>query len=170
MSYKRNVYLKMKTLAEARRIMAEAFTPAETTEGETLAVPRITDIRSIYPAITGKLEMEYEVIDSKEGEIVDNLAKRAIKIIFDHHFKLNELSSIIESFENGMVAEISQFQPSEAYMEGFKVIPGMKNAVESLVNVNNPPEASAAIEFVLEGLHLSNKLNRELKGKGMVYK
>jgi len=138
--------------------------------GETLVVPRITDIKSIYPAVTGKLEMEYEVAESKEDEVVDSLAKRAIKIIFDHHFKLNELSPIIESFENGMVAEISQFQPSEAYMEGFKVIPGMKQAAETLVNVNNPPEASAAIEFVLEGLHLSNKLNREMKGKGLVYK
>ena len=138
--------------------------------GENLAVPRITDIKSTYPSITGKLELEYEVVDTKQYEIVDNLAKRAIKIVFDHYFKLAELTSIIESFENGMVAEISQFQPSVAYMEGFKVIPGMKEAAETLVNSNNPPEASAAIEFVLEGLHLSNKLNREMKGKGMVYK
>jgi len=138
--------------------------------GETVAVPRITDIKSAFPSISGKLELEYEVVDVKQFEIVDNLAKRAIKIVFDHYFKLDDLSSIIESFENGMVAEISQFQSSQAYMDGFKVIPGMKKAAETLVNPDNPPEASAAIEFVLEGLHLSNKLNREMKGKGMVYK
>jgi len=139
--------------------------------GERTAVPRITDIRSTYPSITGKLELEYEVEDTKEFEIVEDLAKRAVKIVFDQYFKLDDLTSIIECFENdGMVAEISQFQASEAYMEGFKVIPGMKEAAESLTDIKSPSKASSAIEFILEGLHLSNKLNREAKGKGLVYK
>lgn len=138
--------------------------------GEKLAVPRITDIRSTYPSITGKLELEYEVAESKEFDIVDNLAKRAIKVVFDNYFSLEDLSSIIEAFENGMVAEISQFQTSEAYMEGFNVIPGIKEAAKTLVDIKHPAEASSAIEFILEGLHLSNKLNREIKGRGMVYK
>jgi len=138
--------------------------------GETLAVPRVTDIKSTFPAIIGKLELEYEVAESKEIGIVDDLANRAIKVVFDEYFKIDDLSSIIESFENGMVAEISQFQSSEAYLEGFNVIPGMKEAAKTLVDPKKPQEASSAIEFILEGLHLSNKLNRELKGKGMVYK
>lgn len=138
---------------------------------EKTAVPRITDIRSAYPSITGKLELEYEVADAKEFDIVDDLAKRAIKIVFDRYFQLDDLSSIIECFENdGMVAEISQFQASQAYIEGFKVIPGLKEAAKTLVDLKSDSQASSAIEFVLEGLHLSNKLNREKKGKGMVYK
>jgi magnesium chelatase subunit I len=138
--------------------------------GETLAVPRITDIRSTYPSITGKLELEYEVAEAKEFDIVDNIAKRATKIVFDKYFNIDDLSAITEAFENGMVAEISQFQTSEAYMEGFNVIPGIKAAAKTLVEIKNPAEAASAIEFVLEGLHLSNKLNREAKGKGLVYK
>lgn len=138
--------------------------------GETLAVPRVTDIKSTFPAIIGKLELEYEVAESKEIGIVDDLANRAIKVVFDEYFKIDDLSSIIESFENGIVAEVSQFQSSEAYLEGFNVIPGMKEAAKTLVDPEKPQEASSAIEFILEGLHLSNKLNRELKGKGMVYK
>ena len=138
--------------------------------GENLAVPRITDVRSAYPAIIGKLELEYEVADSKELDIVDDLANRAVKVVFDEYFKTDDLASIIESFENGMTAEISQFQPSEAYLEGFNVIPGMKEAAETLIDSKIPQQASAAIEFILEGLHLSNKLNRDLKGKGMIYK
>lgn len=139
--------------------------------GEKNAVPRITDIRSTYPSITGKLELEYEVADAKEFEIVDDLAKRAIKIVFDRYFQLDDLTSIVECFENdGMVAEISQFQASDAYIEGFKVIPGLKEAAKSLVDLKSDSQASSAIEFILEGLHLSNKLNREKKGKGLVYK
>ena len=114
--------------------------------------------------------MEYEVAETKEFEIVDDLAKRAIKIVFDQHFQLDDLSSIVDWFENDGVAEISQFQASGAYMEGFKVIPGLKEAAKTLVDLKSESQASSALEFILEGLHLSNKLNREAKGKGMVYK
>lgn len=137
--------------------------------GESKAVPRITDLESAFPAIVGKLELEYEATGN-EDELVEDLARRAVKIIFDEHFKLEDLASIIESFDNGMGAEVSQLFPSEDYMDGLKVIPGMKAAVETLVNPDSPPEASAAIEFILEGLHLSNKLNREITEKRRIYK
>ena len=120
--------------------------------------------------IAGKLEMEYQVPDDKETDIVENLAKRAIKVVFDNYFKIEDLGAIVESFENGIKAEISQNLPSVAYMEGFQVIPGIKDAVRTLVNPENAPEASAAIEFILEGLHLSNKLNREVIKDRIVYK
>ncbi len=137
--------------------------------GESKAVPRITDLESAFPAIVGKLELEYEATGN-EDELVEDLARRAVKIVFDEHFELEDLASIIESFDNGMGAEVSQLFPSEDYMDGLRVIPGMKAAVETLVNPDNPPEASAAIEFILEGLHLSNKLNREISEKRRVYK
>ena len=137
--------------------------------GESKAVPRITDLESAFPAIVGKLELEYEASGSEE-ELVEDLARRAVKVVFDEHFDLEDLSSIVESFNNGMGAEVSQLFPSEDYMDGLKVIPGMRAAVETLVNPENPPEASAAIEFILEGLHLSNKLNREITEKRRVYK
>ena len=55
-------------------------------------------------------------------------------------------------------------------MDGYEVIPGMRNAVQTLVDPDSPPEASSAMEFILEGLHLSNQLNREVVDKGIVYK
>jgi len=137
---------------------------------EKMAVPRITDIETTYPAILGKLEMEYEVTERNDSEIVENLTKRAIKVVFDEHFKLEELSPIVESFQNGVDAEVSRFLPSEEYMDGYEVIPGMRKAVQTLVDPDSPPEASSAMEFILEGLHLSNQLNREVVDKGIVYK
>jgi magnesium chelatase subunit I len=137
---------------------------------EEKVVPRVTDIESAFPAIAGKMEMEYEAVDSNPAEIIVNLAKHAIKVVFDSRFKLENLSSIIEAFENGVSAEISQYQPSKDYLPAFSVIAGMRDAVGTLVDPSNPAEASAAIEFILEGLHLSNKLNREVIGNRMVYK
>ena len=89
---------------------------------------------------------------------------------FDDHFKTEELTSIIESFKDGVAAEVSKSLPSEEYMDGYEVIPGMKKAVKKLVDPNDPPKASSAMEFILEGLHLSNKLNKEIADKGIVYK
>ena len=138
--------------------------------GEKRAVPRITDIESTYPAILGKLELEYEAADRNDGEVVESLSKRAIKVVFDAYFKVDDLSSIVDSFQNGAAAEVSQFLPSEEYMDGYDVIPGLRNAVQTLVDPDSPTEASSAMEFILEGLHLSNKLNRQMKDKKIVYK
>ncbi|MBW2092911.1 MAG: magnesium chelatase [Deltaproteobacteria bacterium] len=138
--------------------------------GEKIIAPRITDLDSAFPAVLGKLELEYEAVDTNEGELMEDLVKRAIKVVFDEHFKLEQLSPIVEAFNNGMGAEVSQSLPSEDYMDGLKVIPGMKEAVHSLVNTESPPEVSSAIEFILEGLHLSNQLNREIVEKRRIYK
>ncbi|MBW1709579.1 MAG: magnesium chelatase [Deltaproteobacteria bacterium] len=138
--------------------------------GEKVVAPRITDLESAFPAIMGKLELEYEVVDTNEGELLEDLVRRAIKVVFDEHFETDQLSSIVEAFNNGMGAEVAQALPSEDYMDGLKVIPGMKEAVQSLVNAESPPEVSSAIEFILEGLHLSNQLNREIVEKRRIYK
>ena len=137
---------------------------------EAIVVPRITDIEAAFPAIAGKMEMEYEVVDENQADIIVNLTKQAVKLIFDTHFKLEELASITDAFENGVTAEISRNQPSKDYLPAFNVIPGMEDAAGTLVDPANPAEAAAAIEFILEGLHLSNKLNREVIEDRLVYK
>ncbi|MBN1613541.1 MAG: magnesium chelatase [Deltaproteobacteria bacterium] len=138
--------------------------------GEATAVPRITDIEAAYPAIVGKLELEFEAEDSKIEDLLDNLTKRAVKVVFDEHFKLDELSSIVEAFQDGMTAKVSRLMASAEYLDGFEVIPGLKKAVQALVQPENPPDAASAIEFILEGLHLSNKLNRQVEFGEVLYK
>jgi magnesium chelatase subunit I len=138
--------------------------------GEKKVVPRITDIEATFPSIAGKLELEYGGKDRKEGEVVEELARRATKVIFDEQFKADELLSIINSFNNGIGAVVSQSIPSAEYLDGLKNIPGLKDAVKSLVNVECHAEAASAIEFVLEGLHLSNKLNKETLNGKFIYK
>lgn len=137
---------------------------------EDLAVPRITDIETTFPAFSGKIELEYEVPDKNSHDIIAHLSQRAVKKVFDDHFNIDELDDIIDAFENGMSAEISRFQPSDTYLEGLKIIPGMDAAVEKLIHSQRAPEVASALEFILEGLHLSNKLNRKIHDKGLVYK
>ena len=95
---------------------------------------------------------------------------KILKVVFDEQFKVEDLSSIVDSFNDGLGAEVSQSIPSEEYMDGLKNVPGLREAVKSLANPKDPAEASSAIEFILEGLHLSNKLNREVVEGVRVYK
>jgi len=139
--------------------------------GEKKVVPRITDIEATFPAIAGKLELEYGGKDRKEGEVVEELARRATKVVFDERFNVEELSPIIDSFNNnGIGAVVSPSIPSTEYQDGLKNIPGLRDAVKSLVNVECHAEAASAIEFILEGLHLSNKLNKETLNGKILYK
>ena len=138
--------------------------------GEKRSVPRINDIESVFPAIVGKLEMEYDVEDRTENELLGDLSKRAIKTVFNRYFEQEKLLSIIQIFETGMKVTTSQLQPSVAYTELFEVIPGLKDAVEKLVDCTNTGAAAAAIEFIFEGLHLSNKINRDVENEAVVYK
>lgn len=129
---------------------------------ENRLVPRITDIDAIFPTIMGKLELDYGGQDRNINDVLNDLVRRAIKVVFDEHFTLEELSSVVASFNSGLGAEVSQFIPSEEYMDGLKNVPGLYDAVKSLANPEEPAEAASAIEFILEGLHLSNQLNRDV--------
>jgi len=137
---------------------------------EHRVVPRITDLDAIYPAIAGKLEIEYGGEDKQLSPIIDELVKRALKVVFDEHYAVDQLSPIISSFNNGIGAEVSQLLPSDEYMDGLKNVPGLYDAVRSLVNPEEPAEVASAIEFILEGLHLSNKLNKEIANEKLIYR
>lgn len=137
---------------------------------EGKAVPRMTDMEAIYPAIGGKLELEYEVSDHKGEEIMEDLVRCATKVVFDEHFALDDLAAVCDTFQQGLSARVSASMPSADYLDGFEVMPGLREAVSTLADPDSPPEAAAAIEFILEGLHLSNKLNRQVEEGAIVYK
>ena len=138
--------------------------------GEREVAPRITDFPSIVPSTSGKIELEYLGEDSSEGVIVEKLIKRSIKTVFDAYFpSLDIMSELIKSFEHGYV-EVADVMPSEDYIMGVKEIKGLQRCIDALGIAESPAEIASAVEFTLEGLHLSNKLNKEnVRGK-IVYK
>lgn len=140
------------------------------TSGETVRVPRICDLESVYPAIAGKLEMEYDVEDRTELELLEDLSKRAVKIVFNKYFEPDQLAGVTRFFETGMQVTASRSLPSGEYTDLLEVIPDMKDAVQTLVESGEPAAVASAIEFVLEGLHLSNRINRDVIDEEVVYR
>ncbi|MGE0369565.1 MAG: magnesium chelatase [Candidatus Dadabacteria bacterium] len=138
--------------------------------GERVVSPRITDFPSMIPSTTGKIELEYLGEDVSETGVVEKLIKRAVKTVFDSYFpSLDVMTDLVKSFEKGYV-EVADYMHSEEYMTGLGEVPGLRKCVDVLGAGDSPAEIASAVEFTLEGLHLSNKLNKENVGGTRVYK
>ena len=132
-------------------------------------VPRISDLHALMASTSGKIEIEYVGEDKKEGELVEKLLNRSIVKVFDQHFSLNSLQKVVEYFNAGWGVEVSDQMASQDYLEGIKEIPGLKEAIRNLGIQESPSLMASATEFVLEGLHLHQKLNKEVEGGRATY-
>jgi len=128
--------------------------------GEPEAVPRITDLDALLASTQGKLELEYAGAERSETELVRDLARRATRVVFDAAVPLEGVAAVVEAFEQGWQVEVSSRMPSAEYLEGLEQIPGLREAAAQLAGGDSPARLAAAIEFVLEGLHLANRLNK----------
>jgi len=133
---------------------------------EPYAAPRISDLFAIYAPSRGKIELEYSGETRDESEIVQMLIRRAVLETFNRYFKLDSLKPIRDVFESGAVMEVSALMPSADYLDVFAEVPEMREAARRLDCDAGPQELASAAEFVLEGLHLNqilNKTDREIK-------
>lgn len=136
---------------------------------ESEIVPRISDFHCLLASTSGKIEMEYVGEEKKDDELVEKLLNRAIVKVFDQNFNLNSLQKLVEYFNSGWGVEVSDVMPSQDYLEGIKEIPGLKEAIRSLGIQESPALMASATEFILEGLHLHQKLNKEAEGGRVTY-
>jgi magnesium chelatase subunit I len=136
---------------------------------ENEIIPRISDLHSILASTSGKIEMEYVGEDKKEDDLVEKLINRSIVKVFDQYFSLNSLQKVVEYFNSGWGVEVSDQMAAQDYLEGIKEISGLKEAIKSLGVTDSPTMMASATEFVLEGLHLHQKLNKEMEGGRVTY-
>ena len=128
--------------------------------GETTVVPRISDLPAVIASTAGKIELE-SVGDVTEERVIERLAQRAVLNVFNRTFSLGEFDSLLAAFQRGATMHVSSTLASGEYVKQALQIPGMKGAVAKLGATGNPATVAAAVEFVLEGLHLNRKLNKE---------
>jgi magnesium chelatase subunit I len=137
--------------------------------GESEAVPRVSDLAALESSTLGKLELEFAGADQNEFEIVRGLVKRATKRVFDELIPLEGMASVLESFEQGWKMEVSETMPATEYLVGLDAISGLRDAAATLAGGDSPARLASAIEFILEGLHLSNRLNKTLGSRGVLF-
>ncbi len=127
---------------------------------EKEVVPRVSDLPFVLPALTGKIEFE-TVDDGREEQIVERLIQGAVLAVFNHYFSLGELEPIVAKFKAGYMVEVSDLTPSADYAKLVKQTDGIDVALEKLGAEGSQPVQASAVEFVLEGLHLNKRLNKD---------
>jgi magnesium chelatase subunit I len=138
--------------------------------GEREVVPRITDLHAVLASMAGKIELEYAGEEKKESDLIDRLLSRAVQKVFDRAVTLESLKKVIEYFEGGGGVEVSDRMPAVDYLEGVRGIPGLREAIVALGPFESPALVAAASEFLLEGLHVHQKLNKDREGGRFTYR
>ncbi|MBA4169663.1 MAG: sigma 54-interacting transcriptional regulator [Chloroflexi bacterium] len=138
--------------------------------GEPSAAPRISDLPAVVASTAGKIELETLGDETREDRVVEKLVARAVVNVFNRHFALSELVPLIEQFEEqGLQAEVGEFVPSSAHGDLVSAVPELRSAIGRLDAGESPAGIASATEFVLEGLHLNRRLNKERRGGGVRY-
>src|SRR5204862_4241345 len=136
--------------------------------GETEAVPRITDLPAIIPSSAGKLEMEtWE--EGDDQTVLEKIIKTAVLNVFRRHFEAGQFNELVQRFDAGLTFEVSEGQPAERYAGMLRELPGMEKALKSLGLEKRPALAASGVEFVLEGLHLSKRINKTEMDGAAIY-
>ncbi len=130
--------------------------------GESVAVPRISDIYAALPGITGKLELEYEGEMRGADTVVRDLIRTAVGKIYDRYFGDVDTQQIEQWFNLGGTVKLDDDQPSQAAFADLKKIQGLFEKLSPLdVKASDAaPRVVAAAEFLLEGLVAHRKLSR----------
>ncbi len=128
--------------------------------GEQDVVPRITDLPFIMPSLQGKVEFE-AMEDGREEKIIGKLFDEAIKTVFSRYTELADMESLALQFAEGIHVTTGESMPSGDYESIIEKIDGLDDAIGSLVHTDNTAMRASAAEFILEGLHLNQLLNKD---------
>jgi magnesium chelatase subunit I len=130
--------------------------------GESLVVPRVSDIYAALPGITGKLELEYEGEMRGADTVVRELIRSAVGKIYDRYFANVDTQQVEQWFNLGGTVKLDDDQPSAACLADLKKIQGLfeKLAPLQIKASDDAPKTVASAEFLLEGLVAHRKLTR----------
>ena len=136
---------------------------------ENPAVPRISDLVLLTASTRGKIELNLTEDEGQEDRLIAQLVGEAIKSIFEAHVDPKHFRPLVEWFAAGNRLLIGDRLALAHYQNKLAEVPGLKTEIDQFLEKWEPelaPEAGAALaasalEFILEGLYVGNRLNKE---------
>ena len=129
--------------------------------GESEAVPRVCAL----PAVLGSSEgrVEFDTIDEgREPEIMMRAVRTAELEVFRRRLSGFDFGPLLARFDDGLAVDTGELTPAGDLLERVGDLPGLAKMLERLgVEEESPGVAASAIEFALEGLYLSRRLNKD---------
>jgi magnesium chelatase subunit I len=126
--------------------------------GETNVVPRVCDLDAFAASTGGKIEIE-ALEEGREGQVLRDLIKASVLTVYRQ--------MVLTAFEEGAIVHTGEDVPSEEQAMLIGNIPSLRPIVDSLIDGDDSAASvAAAVEFILEGMHLSKRLNKDTSGLG----
>jgi magnesium chelatase subunit I len=135
--------------------------------GDEEVVPRVSDIYAALPAITGKIELEYEGELVGGTAIAKELIRRAADATFQDRAGGVNVDDIIMWFDEGSALQVHDDAKSQIVYKAFDVVPGLVRMVHDLglADEDDAAQAVAACELALEALVARKRISRNEVGE-----
>ncbi|MGI8494422.1 MAG: magnesium chelatase, partial [Pyrinomonadaceae bacterium] len=129
-------------------------------------VPRISDIYSALPSMTGKMELEYEGEQLGANRLAKEFIKKACGVIFEGFFLGIDFAPAIRWFDEGNKLLLSETASAEECVMLLESVPDLIESTLVPLEFGRGDKAKlvSACEFVLEGLYAQNKISRNEEG------
>lgn len=138
--------------------------------GETVVAPRVCDLDALVASTAGKIEIE-SVDDHREGAVFEQIVRGAVLQVFKRRVPGDKTREVLAAFEGGTVANTGEDVSSNDLVRFAAEVPGLAAVAAKLVDGDeSPASVASAVEFVLEGLHLAKRLNKDASGGRAVYR
>jgi magnesium chelatase subunit I len=157
------------TIAAAEAVAASALRRAART-GDSEAVARICDIGVVLPTLLGKVEFEMGE-EGRERAVLDHLLRLAVAATFRDRLGGLDLSGFTAVFAEGAVVETGELVPAPELLSQLGSVPGLSKVLDRLGygDAAGRGQVASAVEFVLEGLHLTRRIEKETVDGRTVY-
>lgn len=138
--------------------------------GESNVAPRVSDLDALAASTGGKVEIE-SLEEGRESVILQQLISAAVLTVFREFTAGISLAEVVTAFEEGVVAHVGEDVASAELLAILESIPALAGPVATLTaGEKNPAVIASAVEFVLEGLHLTRRLNKDASGNSSTYR
>jgi len=131
--------------------------------GEKLVVPRVGDIYAAMPAMTGKLELEYEGELKGADNVVREIIRAAVARTYDKYFHgNNNMNQVVQWFDLGGEIQLRDAAGAHEMLGKLRSIQGLLDKLSALgLSGKEPSEMIVSgAEFILEGLYAHKRIGR----------
>lgn len=138
--------------------------------GERSVAPRVSDLEALASSTGGKVEIE-TLEEGRESAILQQLISGAVLTVYKELAPGALMAEVVTAFEEGAIAHAGEDIASADLIALLKEIPALCPPVLVLTGGDETPAMLAsAVEFLLEGLHLSRRLNKDAAGNKATYR
>lgn len=156
-------------IAAAEGVAASALRRSART-GDPQLVARVCDVPPVVPTLLGKIEFEMGE-EGREREILEHLLRLAVAQTFTSRLSGLDLTGFTDLFAEGTVVETGELVPADEVLGQLSPIPGLAKVLDRLGTGDDSSDGqiAAAVEFVLEGLHLTRRIDKQTLGGRTLY-